>query len=548
MAQEFKQFVQFLSQLPEQAGKQVSLSDAIFLRKFAEHRHQPHPEDESRTWLSVLMRDGMTDDIRHQLYPSRFDLGNTDVDSGKKETLKTLVADINGSCRKKLQGEKLSEKTKRDLGTVLRGIQKITGRNIANEPSERSLQNLKVVKLMYRLTKERHSHLFSFIGRPRKAKYHKLKFQDAFPHPRDQLGALLFADLLSYIRVEISDDRLARINGNLRNLPETLLAVEKQNADISRILSLRFPDDLQAKALAYRRLAESINTYVPYHAQSTNTLDEAVYTYLRTLGFVHFAGGYEQAIKKSVISREITPVEPDLELLCLSISKSMGHPVFGYTLVTSLNQFPEFVNAWASQVISLIEKATGIEVEKRHLPKITERAKRILHLYCYFDVSDKDSDAACLSVLDCVVALCTVHHEQFEKTTHQAYWHGQRTQAKNVLLQLQIDRRIEDLYIEDYVPHGINQILYNRWCYMHAALVMTKDGQDYLDAWMSLQVAGIKKYAECLRSNDVDVISKCLVKFNIDCLSMAANSDVQSTAGTVSLFDKMDRWLSYSNS
>ena len=547
MTQEAKPFTQFLAHVEKETGKKPTISDAIFHRKLAKYRHQPYPEDDSRTWISVLLREGMTDDIRHQLYPSRFDLGNALTACGQTATSEELLDDINGPRRKKLKGEKLGERSKRDLlGTVLKGIKKITGRSIANTTTEQPLTDLRVIKLLHRV-KARKSHIFSFIAPPSKPEHHTLEFKDAYPGPRNEADTLLFTDLLSYISVEIRDERLTRINRTLLSLPETLLRIEKENTTISRSLSLMFPDDRHAKASAFRSLTESINAYAPHHECSTNPLDECVYTYLRTLRFVHFAGGYEQAIKKSVIPRKVTRVDFDLELLCFNIGKRIGHPIFSNTLVTSVNQFYEFVKEFASVFIALIEKATGIPVERRHLQTISERAKRILHLYYHIHLGEKNCDAIWLSALDCTAALCTVHQEQFAKTKHEAYWHGQPTQAKNVLLQLKINRPIEDLYTEDYVPHGINQILYNRWCGMHTALVKDKSEQDYLNAWMSFQVARIKKFAQCLQSNDVDVISMSLAKFGMDCLTMAADCDVQTTSTTPSFFDRVDRWLSRSN-
>lgn len=544
---EIDPFDQFLSLLKKSTGKQVSLSDAVFHRRFAEHRQQPYPGDESRTWLSVLLRDGLTDDIRQQLYPSRFDLGSTQTACGRTGTIQELVADINGPRRKNLKGDKQGQKDKRDLlGPVLKGIRKLTGRSIASKRIEQPLTNLRVTKLLHRL-KARKGHLFNFIGPPRKPKHYTLEFRDAYPDPRNGAGTLLFSDLLCYVSVEICDKRLTRINRTVLSLPQTLLRIEKQNATISRTLSLRFPDDRQAKASAFRSLAEFINAYDPHHEHATNPLDEALYTYLRTLRFVHFAGGYEQAIKKSAIPHGITPVESELESLYLSITTSMDRPIFRNTLVTSLSRLSELVKVQASQFINLIERATGIAVERRHLPKITERAKRILHLYCHIHLGEKDDDAVCLTVLDCAAALCTVHQEQSAKTGHQPYWHGQVTQADSVLLQLKIHRPIEDLSAKDYVAHGINQILYNRWCGMHAALVNTRDELDYFDAWMSFQVARVKAYAQCLRSNDVDIISKTLSNFGMDCLGMAATCDVPRSSLTPSYFDRLDRWLSRSD-
>ncbi|MGS1120360.1 hypothetical protein [Rhodanobacter sp. UC4436_H3] len=547
MNQEATLFTQFLAHVEKETGKTPTITDAIFHRKLAKYRHHPYPEDESRTWLSVLLREGMTDDIRHQLYPRRFDLGNTQTDFGPTATPQELLDDINGPRRKKLKGEKLGERNKRDLlGTVLKGIKKITGRSIANTPAEQPLTDLRVIKLLHRV-KARKSHIFSFIALPSRPEHHTLEFKDAYPGPRNEADTLLFSDLLSYISVEIGEERLARIDRTLPSLPEALLRIEKGSTTISRTLSLMYPDDRRAKARAFRSLTESINAYAPHHECSTNSLDECIYTYLRALRFVHFAGGYEQAIKKSALPRKITRVDFELELLCFNIGKSVGRPIFWFMLVTSVNNFPDFVKEHVSEFVALIEKATGMAVERRHLRTISERAKRILHLYYHIHLGEKNCDAVWLSVLDCAAALCTVHQEQTARTEYEPYWHGQPTQAKNILLQLKIKRRIEDLYTEDYVPHGAYQILYNRWCGMHVALVNSKDEQDYLDAWMAFQVARVKKYAQCLRSNEVSVISKSLLKFSMDCLEMAADYHIQTTSLTPSIFERAGRWLSSPN-
>lgn len=544
---------QFVSYLKGVTGREPSKKDAIFHHNFAKYRHQSRHEHAGHTWISFLLRDGMSDDARRELYPSCFDLGNTRTDCSNTGSLGELLDDINGPC-KKLRGERLGGKNKRDLETVLKGIKMITGRNVSQKSANVPLTDLRVIKRLYQL-KERdrnrnrssNSHIFNFIGPPRKPKHHTLEFKDTFPDPRNPDGTLLFCDLLSYISVQMSDERLGRIGRTLRSLPETLLAIEKENATISAMLTSMFHEDREAKASALRQLAESINTYAPHKQDSTNPLDECIYTYLRKLRFVHFAVGYEQAIKKSQLPSKIATVEFELDVLCIAVSYEVGRHVFRDTPATSVDGFAEFVLNHAADFIGLVQKATGFVVERRHLAKISERAKRILHLYHRLHLGEKNNKIRLLSVLDCAAALCTVHQEETAKTEHQAYWYAQKTQPKNLLLQLKIKRRIHELYEHDYVPHGIHQILYNRWCSMHAALVGTEGELDYLDAWMSFQVARIKKYAQCLQSNDVDVISKSLVMFSMECLHMPAHLNIRTTSLVPTLFDSIDQWISGSD-
>ncbi len=539
--QAFKQFLKFLL---KKTRTEVSVKDAVFHRSYAKFRHQPFPHDKSRTWLSVLLREGMTDYIRRQLYPGRFDLGNIRPNHSQSGTVKDMLAEINEENGPQEDGSIVAV---RDLKTVLNGIRTITGRKIGSGVKDVPLIDLKTLKRLYRIDKECGMHMFGLIEPPDQSNKPTLDFEDRLPDARNEARTALVSDLLSQLSVEIDDERLARINRTLHSLSETLLVIEEQNSAISRTLGARFPNDLRAKASAFRGLAESINDYVPYRMESTNALDDAVYTYLRTLRFVHYAGGYEEAIKKSTITKGIVPVEIELTLLCRRISEDKGYQVHSNTLVTSVNEFQKFVKSWASPFIALIEKATGLPVERRHLQKIAERGRRILFTYYRHNVGEKDNDVPWLSVLDCAAALCTVHQEAFIKTEHRQYSHGQVTPAHNVLLQLKVDRPIEKLDAEDYVPHSISQILYNRWCEMHVALTEDADYREYADALMCFQVARNKKYAKCLRSNDVDVISQSVVRFGLDCLGMAANCNVHTASVTPTFFDKMNRWLSPSD-
>lgn len=469
----------------------------------------------------------------------RFDFGRADTDETQAGTIKELLAEINQENPPSADGALV---TIQSLRTVLKGIDRITGRRIEESEIKRiPLCELKTIKRLYRTSGENRIQLFNLIEPPHLSDKPSLEFRDTYPAPRNEIGAGVVAHLLSHLRREISDDRLAEIERVVGSLPEKLLAIEEQDTTISRTLSLRFPDDPGAKAAAYRGLAESIDAYSPHHRQTTNPLHEAVYTYLRTLRFAHFAKGFEESIGLAAIHDEIIPIDDALNALCLSIGESLGTRILSTSPTTSISELPTFVETWTSELIRLVERATGLKTERRNLPSIVELASRLLNLYGYFYCGERNLESNLVSPLDCVAALCTIRHEQALKTEHRPFWHAQESQGKNVIRHLQANRSLESIFDEDYVPHVINQIMYHRFCNMQSALI----GQQSLHAARtSFRVARINKYAQCLRSNDIDVITKSVATFGIDCLTMAARCEIQSDRTTPSFFDKVDRWLS----
>jgi hypothetical protein len=96
--------------------------DAVFRRRYAKYRHMPYPdpsEDEwrsdfmQRTWINILLHEGMTDELRTELYPGRFDLGNAQSDNNTRVDFSELLREINGA-KKAERGESVGVKQAHD--------------------------------------------------------------------------------------------------------------------------------------------------------------------------------------------------------------------------------------------------------------------------------------------------------------------------------------------------------------------------------------------------------------------------------------------------
>jgi hypothetical protein len=534
---------EYLARLQEQIGVDPLSRDFIFGRKYAQGRHAPYPDDLSRPWLSVLLRHALSPEARRVVYPGRFDLGHPSGDAAQHATLSDLIQHLEESSRPANQEPRPRRKSapklrgnskrfsRRDLNTVLKGLHEITGRAIDSGQSEQPLVNLKVVHLLYQLTRTRSSRLFQFIGPPERVKRTKqlkrtkpveqathqtLEFKDSYPDPRNPEVTLLVADLTAYLSQEIDDIRLEQIHAATPPLPEMLQAIENQNTILSRHLLSRGNGEQSQDAAAYRALAAAVDAYTPAPRTSQNRLDEALYTYLRTLRFQHYVGGFERAMPLAAIKGNITPVGQEMSALCDQISARWGFRLELHDGVLSINALPDFVAQWAPELLALVECATGL-TRSRNVYQI-KHASKLLNLYTYFQRHTRDLDAKLLSVLDCVAALCTIRHELAANTKHRPYWHGQNSQGGNLLRHLNAHRSIESLYQDDHVPHGANQILHQRYNNMSTALVGTAEIHE---ARMSFRLARLKQHAKILQLNDAALILAELERFDQYCENRA---------------------------
>lgn len=513
-----------LARLQEKAGVDPLSRDFIFHRKHVKDRHAPYPDDSSRTWLSVLLREALTPDVRSTLYPSRFDLGHPSGDTAQSAVLSELIQHLNAPSQptRKRRGD-ANRFSKRDLNTTLKGLRQVTGRTLASTQSERPLINLKVIHLLYQLTRNRLSRLFQLIAPPEQVKEASrtppatLEFKDTWPDPRNADATLLIADLIAYLSVEIDDTRLAQIQAATPPLPELLLSLEKRDALLGRQLRNRSHGDPHQEACAYRAMTAFIETYTPTAQVAQNRLDDALYTYLRTLRFRHYVGGFEQVMPLAAIKGSISPIGPEMSALCDQLGRQRGCSIELHQPILSINAFPHFVTQWAPELFALIEGATGLG-RPRNVDRLFKQSTKLLNLYTYFHLGETDRDAEWLSVWDCVAALCTVRHEQATKTSYRPYWYGQKFQGSNLLRHLNVHRCIESLYQDDHVPHGANQILYLRFNTMHAAIIGLREIHE---ARMAFRLARLKQVARILRLQDVDLISEALNWFDRHCLEQA---------------------------
>src|SRR3546814_916802 len=255
--------------------------------------------------------------------------------------------------------------------------------------------------------------------------------------------------------------------------------------------------------------------------QPRTPLHEALYTYLRALPFHHFVGEYKDIIDKARIDTPTYQVKRELRAFCNDLSDQIGEPIDPGTPVTSIDEFSLFVEENVITLGKLVKAATGIDGRKDQLLEVTPFANKILHSHVFHEHGKTPFHTTNLSATDCVAALCTVRHQQKVKTQYAPFWVGRpSTDISRTRLLSHLDKRrdITDLYVEDYIPHGSSQLLYDGFRQFHAFI----EGRTELhQAWVEFHMTRLDCYINCLQFTDIDCIDVSVNDMNQYCEHMA---------------------------
>lgn len=438
-----------------------------------------------------------------------FDLGsNLDRESKKTGTIKELLAEINQN--KPASGKEINLDS---LRITLNFIGSITGRGYTSITEEHPLSFLRIVKLLYIENDESGIQLFQYLKAPHQGAKPTMEFRTTGVTPRNEYRVKVVNELLERLCLEIDASKLQQIESSLLTASKLLQCIDIENQEILEGIYELHACDHAAVVRSLNQMTRSIRGYRVLHRQSTAPLDEILYTYIRKLPFLHFVGEYKEIVAAAKIGDAGTHVELAVEEFCVRLGVIRKMAIAPNTFVTSVQDFAGFFDANARDLIQLVKVATGLPTQLRDLAGKLGYASKILAMYTFHQHGKVPLNLETLSVSDCIAALCTVRQQQDAKTNYTPYWHGQESADKqtHIFGQMQKERSIDELWEQDYIPHGINQLLYGRFCQFHAKLA---GQQDRHEAILAFQLARLEKYAECLLGYGVDDINAAVRNFN----------------------------------
>ena len=456
----------------------------------------------------------------HTTYKPRFDFESELNPTGEQTgSINDLLEELNkemamapagtSAAKRSLNG---TEVTIESLSGVLEFLNDITGMSQPKVAQDLPLSTLKIIKLLYVRNDDNNTQLFRLLQSPLRGGKPSLEFYTTETPSRNHKGISIVDRLLSTLSMEVDSAVQHKIDTSFLTYPKLLECIARENLEILEPIYARHSGQSASIAVAITELAEAVNHYKSTPYRSDRPLPEAVYTYLRILPFLNFVGEYQEVIELSRVGDQADQISDEIEHFCIELSVALQSEVHHNTPITSVEGFPAFVDANSLALAKLVQHATGISSERRDILKIVNASSKVLCSYVHHEWGIISLDTKNITAVDCLASLCTVRHQQKAKTNYSAYWLGQKQSDKGtgVLRQMEDTRSVDELFEHNYIPHGINQLLFSRFNQFYMAIT----GQPgRYSAWMKLQLARLTKYAECYQSNDVSICDHSVQRF-----------------------------------
>lgn len=383
---------------------------------------------------------------------------------------------------------------------------------------------LKTMKLLFMINHKRKTstskkrNLFKIIDPPHLKDTATMEFATTSSISPDKEGEALISSLLAKLSIEIDEDRLLRINHILKDATSIMNYIETGTYDSVDFLSERIGNNNADLTKAYEFLTKKADEYQPMRGdEATIPLHEVVYTYLRCLGFLHFAMHHQEHSRSIRIPEPIPSITDDLASFCKTLNTESNFLIEPYTAFVSVNDAPKLVAIFPKPFASIVALATGIKgYRKQQLIEDAVRAKKILIEYIWRNFESRDPNARLLSLHNIIAALCSLRHQRKIGTSYEPNWPGRDKQLGDSPQRF-LDKRLDKK--NSTIPQGVISIYYERYTqYLFSFMGKAESN----NAWMDFQSARLNAYTRILKSYNIDNITKCIGEFDQYCLEQTA--------------------------
>lgn len=453
-----------------------------------------------------------------------------DFAKAEQVTVKDLLEEINADSNR-VPG---AEVTFRSLSRALDFVQEVTGVIVKSKTELVDIQTLKVLKLLFTMSDKRVDekgkrknirNIFSLLQRPEEpeksqrgnSNFVKKRGRATMESctgttiPRDPLGEALIGELVTALSIDIDPEKLATMEAVLsapglfgseqaealsgtsaaidralqdgtkpKSIHETRSDAEKLldhlalgSGAVEDLLFRQFGGDDNLLASAYRMITSQISKYGIRRLGRTEVpVHEALYIHARTLGLQHFILHHRAYIADIHVDK-IHCIEDEVWLFCEEASKTYEVSFGPRDYVVSLARFDEFANIHVSQMMALVELATGWVTPAKAPEKDVQRAQKVIKFAVYRRYDRCPPEEVRICILDIIAALCSVRYQQEIKTEYSPYWESQQSQGSS-------PERMLDVFEFDADPEfglhqGVLMLYHNRYKDYLAAFTGTSE-------------------------------------------------------------------------
>ena len=423
-------FIKFLIRQVQEQYPEVDIYSREFLfePKYSKARSQNCIQGNNatkRTFLSILLHEGMNDERRSALFPNQFDLGNLrEVPSSICKPVE-LLRDLDFP----------SEDASAPLKHIHVGIKLLTGRSISDYYKVNLSNALKVTKTLYYLTRNRNENrLFSKLASPEDGKS-GLEFRESYQHKKSSALGHLVSDVREYLGAELTTQRINQIQAAFEFISS---AYDKVIGRLRTITADTNTYSVELTQSIFDELHLSIKKYQhPLAPDNLEQLDEALYLHITSLPFRHFAQQYPNL---HAIAVRTPPLIPSADHIKIEEYKLTRIPV---------NKISDVLQSHAAFFMSITSALTNSLIDaktlEKYAPLVTVVVDRVEIFEPKQSLHPEDRDTSLLRV---VTAISAIHYEYVQKTSHMPYWHGQQAVGDSLLTSLKSEFNDETVYEE----------------------------------------------------------------------------------------------------
>lgn len=377
-----------------------------------------------RTYLASLLWRQMAAEDRAKIFPGMFDLGN--------KVQIPLECCTNAELSKELTNE-LPIEVDADMHpfkSIEEGIKRITKRTLQSYVAQDPSKTYKVIKLLYRMQKERHNRLFHFLKMPEVKRY-SLEMREQAPFVKDDISTedavWLLADLKTYFGFELEKKDFIDIQLTLWPVPEL---VNRFRNGAENVLVDAYGSDYRAISKGYATLVQAIEDFEFENPIQDRSLDEELCFYVQSLEFFHHTVGTPELFNKAIPRINVTSIRDEI----IQFTRKLSTPVdtvanqVAHVPIISISEFPKFVQEFQDAFLPLMTKALGQPVLSSELSdEIIADAQGLTHNFFWFRRpaywAEVDTESKELSFWICIGALCCAWHaKKYPLDRHAPYW------------------------------------------------------------------------------------------------------------------------------
>lgn len=374
-----------------------------------------------RSYLSLLIREGMNTDRRKIVFPSLYSLGNKLIIPSANCSLEKLADELLGGSRHAEASDAFS--------TIKLGILKITNKTYTKHAKNNKSKALKVVHALYKIMKSGHQSVFQLLAMPKENGKYSMSFRDAYAYEKNKEQSRFISDLKSYFSAELSMRTFARISSTFEELiPWTNELNILLEGSLERLGSGVYEDDVSN----FRRLTKEVKKFEFKSCDKRINIDKVMFSHICSLEAAHFLVGYPQVLKLAIPDKKIIPIVNEAQQLELKIKSNYTGAAVELELIIPLKGVIEFSREYLVDIKSIIEMAMDEVYSEGYILGLRQKALDSLssfHLLKGTSPSAVVDQSGGVDLLDLITSYCVVIITENEKPKLKP-WHSPKSVDK----------------------------------------------------------------------------------------------------------------------